>query len=570
MESLFKDIFNSYRTDIYRPFNEVGGESQNFYSVTPDGSKWFFNGKHEDDESYLENYGNICSNVNHRRITVVLERDENKVSLKVFKLEKNRRLTKRFFRKNTSVQFITYRISDSAVFYGTITDYHKKRKSRKYLRRFVFGQKDIIMELRSELRYVYDEFRISKGSSLMEDGSKPIKEFINVVSGGKGDDSETFYKTILEKQGVKYPNNIMAFVDSQYPTVNKKSREVFDGKYVDTFMGLRGYVGKKIKRVLHTVDSFNEGVYKSFCDLFGEDYVLKTSTDDELKGIFQCGVFNNFFVRKRLGLDFTDLEKNNFFKICILSTKGFINSGDIMDHLNFYFKINKFEKCRWTSSGINQFTTEHMEWSDKVSSYNNGNFCRVYGEEFVKQVECVIKGVETDFIPTILKNSEEYNEESLIQSNCVRTYIKRPDSLIISLRGINENYGRATIEYKVRFNGKTLELTRTQTLGRFNQGLDEYWGYVINILDDRVYDIVKDGLFTEIGVEVEFNGTNIKSGYKVNEVMVSQILPINNGNSMSNYKIEWDNDKVSTIGDKNAGLGNYHFDMVGDDIDIGF
>ena len=88
------------------------------------------------------------------------------------------------------------------------------------------------------------------------------------MTNGGCEDYEGFYKFILKKQSVKFPNNIMSFIDSGYPIVDKKSRDKFDGKYIDTFMFNRGYEGKKLKRVLHKVKKFNPEVFDSiskFC-----------------------------------------------------------------------------------------------------------------------------------------------------------------------------------------------------------------------------------------------------------------------------------------------------------------
>ena len=210
--------------------------------------------------------------------------------------------------------------------------------------------------------------------------------------------------------------------------------------------------------------------------------------------------------------------------------------------------------------------SEHILWSDKVSSYDNGDFNRVYSENFIIGVENIIKGDKTKFLPVVLKNSEEYNEESIIQSNCVRTYVKRPESLIISLRDVGNSNERVTIEYRIKFDGKILELNRVQSLGRFNSRLDDYWNYPIKLLDDRIYNMVKDGLFTDLGVEVNFNNVKIKSGYKVNEVTISKVLPMNNDVSITNYKIEWEYDeKINAIGYKSN-----EFNIYVNDIDIDF
>ena len=78
--------------------------------------------------------------------------------------------------------------------------------------------------------------------------------------------------------------------------------------------------------------------------------------------------------------------------------------------------------------------------------------------------------------------------------------------------------------------------------------------------------MVNDGLFNDLGVEVNFNGIKIKCGYKVNEVTISKVSPINNGVSVTNYKIEWEYDeKINAIGYNSNEFNNYV-----NDIDIEF
>ena len=78
--------------------------------------------------------------------------------------------------------------------------------------------------------------------------------------------------------------------------------------------------------------------------------------------------------------------------------------------------------------------------------------------------------------------------------------------------------------------------------------------------------MVKDGLFTDLGVEVNFNNVKIKSGYKVNEVTISKVLPMNNDVSITNYKIEWEYDeKINAIGYKSN-----EFNIYVNDIDMDF
>jgi hypothetical protein len=91
--------------------------------------------------------------------------------------------------------------------------------------------------------------------------------------------------------------------------------------------------------------------------------------------------------------------------------------------------------------------------------------------------------VGIEYYPKVLLTSEDYNNESQIQKNCVRTYVEYPNNIIISLRvGNNKNNVRATIEY--RFIGETIK--RVQSLGGKNSNLTRMWNIPLDILDDKM------------------------------------------------------------------------------------
>ena len=72
--------------------------------------------------------------------------------------------------------------------------------------------------------------------------------------------------------------------------------------------------------------------------------------------------------------------------------------------------------------------------------------------------EMTIDGVTDD-------SSEKYNQESALQSNCVKTYIGKVGSIIISLRdGSNDSNTRATIEYKLTIENKKIKIGFFTTL----------------------------------------------------------------------------------------------------------
>jgi hypothetical protein len=107
-----------------------------------------------------------------------------------------------------------------------------------------------------------------------------------------------------------------------------------------------------------------------------------------------------------------------------------------------------------------------------------------------------------EYVPVLLTNSSQYNDESSTQSNCVKTYIGKPSSFIISLRkGL---YGeRATIEYQLFKTGDKVEVKRIQSLGRFNYKLEEEWNDVLFKLDEIVVSSVKDKRFETVQITKE-------------------------------------------------------------------
>jgi hypothetical protein len=100
-----------------------------------------------------------------------------------------------------------------------------------------------------------------------------------------------------------------------------------------------------------------------------------------------------------------------------------------------------------------------------------------------------ITSVDGVYYPVVLDNSKNYNEESAIQSNCVKTYIGKAGSIIVSLRkGGVDSDERATIEYNMTKGllNESVRISRVQSLGRFNKGLPENWNEVLLKLDERM------------------------------------------------------------------------------------
>lgn len=507
MEILFREVLGKYITTFYKDTCEVvykKEDDSNIFEVQyrpPNGRWWELKNTNNDEQILIDNYSNILASIDSSRCIVVVEKNQEKVSLKIFKNHFHREAGKKYFRKATNLQFITYRYKDGAVFYGDMNNYHKKRKFTKRVRRFTFGSQDIINNTLHILNRVNSDY---SNKPTYVDVKNAVWSFITEVAGEPN--KEEFYRKILTKQGIKYSNNFKAFYSLPLSNILKKEYRKHDFKFIDTLMWRTGLEGKKIRRVLHKVENFNTETYNLIVKLYGLQYV-NSQDDDILKLLFENKI------RIYTGeINFTLKEKHNSFDILKLVLFGSIDPSVFSDHIRFYNLIKRFEPIKWDSNNYDDFLDEHQEWTEKFSSYTNGNFERNYSDEFVNSVQRGILGKDLSYIPMVLKTSSEYNEESGVQSNCVRTYIKRPESLIISLR--RSDGVRATIEYRIFGDEKSdMKIKRVQTLGKFNQRLDESWNNPIDILDTRVYENFNNDFIDEYSITSV--GTLVRTTSKV-------------------------------------------------------
>jgi len=175
--------------------------------------------------------------------------------------------------------------------------------------------------------------------------------------------------------------------------------------------------------------------------------------------------------------------------------------------------LKPLEDIKWKSYDSMTFRREHEDWTDRYSHYTKGSYTRYYDEDFINGVEQPIYNVNSiEYHPVVLLNSHQYNSESSRQHNCVKTYIDKASSLIVSFRENDiDSDERATIEYMIMKSGeKGFKLKRVQTLGRFNKSLDGKWDLVIEELDNRINSLVEKS-FKLPKVKVDFKNQSIIS-----------------------------------------------------------
>jgi hypothetical protein len=355
----------------------------------------------------------------------------------------------------------------------------------------------------------------------------------------------------LDGHKIKSPNNWNSFVNI-YPQPKKKDYVKHKLKFMDAFMFIHGLQGDKIKRVLHKVTNIKGLEFFKFTnDFFGKEFMA--SQDDKLiQDIVECNLYINGGGMPEYFKKLSKREKNNSFEMFKQVLRGDLNITTYYDHFRMINQLRQFEPVKWDAKDYDSFTNEHMVLSDKISFYTKGTFERIYGEEFTNRVQEPLNIDGVTYYPILLKTSDEYNMESFIQSNCVKGYVDRAPSLIISFReGSQDSKVRATIEFTISEENKLFKLKRVQTLGRFNKGLDNEWKKPLMMLDLKIHQLISAKLFESPGVILKIGYKEFKSGSHFVDKPYYVHGPMNSTQSLK--VLTWDDPRINNRPNSNYG-----------------
>jgi len=274
-------------------------------------------------------------------------------------------------------------------------------------------------------------------------------------------------------------------------------------------MSIADLKGRRVRDILNQTTHID---FKTLVDVYhnmGVDYfskIRKSFFKDENNFLYHRYYNHDAFSKKKV-FPLSNLDKKRI--VNLINSDSEIIWTMIMDHLITISKLKKFgEEVKMKFTNRDEFNEEHYRITEILENYRDGKVSRFNGKEFENKISEVIMYDGSEFYPTLLTNSSQYNEESKTQSNCVRTYIEKPQNIIISLRR-NSKYGtdRITIEYMITPMG----LERVQNRKKYNQSTDEWDESLMKILDNRVIKLYKEGIFELTKLWKEFsNGKFIK------------------------------------------------------------
>ena len=510
----YKCVFNKTSTPVQNKNfiyanteKEIFGDLVNINQPTKKHPLFVVERTTTDEESYTENYGNPMCTVTKSHVMVLVEKIDDKVSIKVFRGFRHRGAGNTWFKVSWNVDYITVNKKTGDVYHGYLHDYQKKRKCSKKIRRnFFYNEpintiKNIIRNALSDYEVNTYDIAIRAVSTFMYDIDER-ETFENL------DFNKRLFRFYLNKRKIKYPNNFYVYAPILVGPEIKKILKKNDNKLVESYMVKENLSGKKLKKALHNCETLNINLYKHAKEVFGDDWLNQDC--DIISSLLNCTLHAQHVPSEfKTVVSPEELKRvYNIFKRVFIYED--LDSYTFYDHIRMYTELKLYGETdlRWYSEkSKEEFREEHLDWTEKIQFYKQGNYTRIYPEYFNEVIEKEIDG----YTPVLLIDSKSYNEESLIQSNCVKTYIGKPGSFIISLRkGLFGD--RATIEYKLTKVGEHIVPLRVQSLGKFNGKLDEEWNTILFKLDKVILSCIKDKRFETVKILKECkNGVTLKS-----------------------------------------------------------
>ena len=515
---IFSDLRKTYWVGLHQETNTYPISSKRYGK---DGKLLFRTAQeyNDDEEMYVKHFADPMASVTCHTRTFYIERVGDKLSIKMYEKFKTRTRGTSYFKEKKHMWFFTVNLVTGDFYQGKLLNYQNKIKRTKHIRRNCFYDSIVsfLPGIISDFFYSYikdkDErneyidylLNIFKYEMLAHMENKTLSTYSLI---------RLLYVFYLTKKGVKYPNNVDVFTSGHgkldfLPTMKEFKKTKM--KYMDAFMLRNNLKGDKVKKILHTISFINLGWYKIAINLFGTEWIHQ---DDELL----TELLNN---QNQINSSDTNVTISNWsigekkrcfemFKKFTWSKTSFSTFVDHIKLLNYLKEVG--EDVKWESKNLVDFSQEHQFLSELKQSYVIGKFTRIYSDGFLNEFKSFeINGEK--YHPKVLLTTDDFNEESSHQHNCVRGYVDKTSSFVLSLRKGDE---RATVEYEVSISQGKFHMKRVQYLAKHNKNLDESWNEALNFVDGMVNKNLRKFVFI-MGLKKETKSKTYEYKLKPNE-----------------------------------------------------
>jgi hypothetical protein len=301
----------------------------------------------------------------------------------------------------------------------------------------------------------------------------------------------------LNKKRIKYPNNPFPILDQHYPRIKniRKNKMNLVKGLLSNFGMKSGYMIK----LLNQNDDFCIFTTCFWYHLLGYHYFSQINfeyiNNRETYIIYDVGQSFNITIEhltdlinkpnlwKQINNILSSDEKYQILKILKNSKEDDerISLRDLGDHIRIMRTLSDVynHPVKIKAKNTSDFYHEHHSLSQVLRKYETDKIIKYnYLNSFVDHVESLFTYNNENYYPVLLKNTLDYETESEIQHNCVRTYTNNYRSIIISIRKGNiDNENRITCEFK--FNDNNITFDCIQKKSKCNSAPDDVWNNLL-------------------------------------------------------------------------------------------
>lgn len=524
VENLYKKILDEHRTTYHEVSNDVK-LMRNLSDHKTNASRmggyrnkelhYFTVSKYsENKEDFIEEYGNMLCDLENYRRTVVVEKEGDKVRLSFYYYRKIRKVGKVYFAKMYDRCYLTYNLKTNNFYMTNVMKSIGHRRSKRIRCNPTYNISRIV-------EHIHD-FKFT------DDDSEYLKVFMRALDSetNYGKDKfltfeEAFMRFFVSRNGIKGPNHMTSLILRYYP-----GKKMFKKNGFNLVHSILDSVGLKSKYFISLMNNYKPDLSYliQYSNLLGLKYVKTIDKDFFRKERAPYETFVD--IKKKYDEDtevyrtyqnITDYDRKNIVKVIndftktnpddsLNTTRSMNITGLINDHIRIMDNLRKFEdNIKFKAKTYSEFEQEHVNYSEKYSLYRNSE--EIY-YQYDKKIINSLKDSQKGYEYVLLSNDMDYINESTHQNNCVRTYIDKFDSIIISVR-----LGDKRVTTEFTYKGDCI-----QRRGSYNSKVDESFKDGITELERIIKTIYLRGELKQPTIKIKNKLNGDEKFYTIKEL----------------------------------------------------